>query len=159
MAKKRLHGKIGREKSGLGFFGGVMFLIFALYQYRGLLAWGVAISYVCILRSLYTLSGALDEAGYAVSPAPVRVSDTAAKRIYAGVMVLALLLGFCFFGSYPMDWKTVTASEKPEVQAVRQELLELGFPEHILDDLTEEDLRELSQDFPAPTRKTWLDIV
>jgi len=26
-------------------------------------------------------------------------------------------------------------------------------------DVTEEDLRELSQDFPAPTRKTWLDIV
>ncbi|MBE6935792.1 MAG: aldo/keto reductase [Ruminococcaceae bacterium] len=39
-------------------------------------------------------------------------------------------------------------------------------PEHTEDNagalaihLTEEDLRELSQDFPAPTRKTWLDIV
>ena len=118
----------------------LIFLAFALVQYQGFLVWGMMISYICILRYLYTLSKELDEAGYAVSPAPVRVSDTAAKRIYAGVMALSLLSGFCFFGSYRMDWKTATVSDNPEVQAVRQELLELGFPEHILDDLTEEDL-------------------
>ena len=118
----------------------LIFLAFALVQYQGILVWGMMISYICILRYLYTLSKELDEAGYAVSPAPVRVSDTAAKRIYAGVMALALLVGFCFFGTYRMDWQPLTASEKPEVQEVRQELLALGFPEHILDDLTEVDL-------------------
>ena len=53
---------------------------------------------------------------------------------------MTLVIGLCFFDSYRMDWQPFTAPQSEEVQAVRQELLELGFPEHILDDLTEEDI-------------------
>lgn len=136
-----------QKKSGLPPHGGngmlvwfVLIVILALLQISGLTAWGLMIAYVCILRNLFALSKELDEAGYAVTPAPVRFSDSSLKRVYVGSMALALVIGFAFFGKYPMDWKPVPASEDPEVSAVRQELLELGFPAHILDDLTREDI-------------------
>ena len=117
-----------------------LMVFFATAQLGGIAAWGLMIVYVCILRNLFTLSKELDEAGYAVSPAPVRFSDSAVKRVCTAVILLTLTIGFCFFGSYRMDWQPVTASRSDEVDAVRQELLGLGFPAHILDDLTEEDL-------------------
>ena len=136
-----------QQKVGLPPHGGNGLLIcfclmvfFATAKLGGIAAWGLMIVYVCILRNLFTLSKELDEAGYAVSPAPVRVSDSAVKRCCTAVILLTLVTGLCFFGSYPMDWQPVTASQSDEVIAVRQELLALGFPAHILDDLTEEDL-------------------
>ena len=117
-----------------------LMVFFATAKLGGIAAWGLMIVYVCILRNLFTLSKDLDEAGYAVSPAPVRFSDSAVKRVCTAVIFLTLVTGLCFFGSYRMDWQPVTASRSDEAAAVRQELLALGFPAHILDDLTEEDL-------------------
>ena len=117
-----------------------LMVFFATAQLGGIAAWGLMIVYVCILRNLFTLSRELDEAGYAVSPAPVRFSDSAVKRVCTAVILLTLVTGLCFFSSYRMDWQPVTASRSDEAAAVRQELLALGFPAHILDDLTEEDL-------------------
>ena len=117
-----------------------LMIFFATARLGGIAAWGLMIVYVCILRNLFTLSKELVEAGYAVSPAPVRFSDSAVKGICTAAILLTLITGLCFFDSYRMDWQTVTASQSGEALAVRQELLELGFPEHILDDLTEEDL-------------------
>lgn len=136
-----------QKKAGLRPHGGngllvwyIIFLILALYHYQGLLGWVVIIVYLCILGNLRSLSRELDEAGYAVSPAPVKISDAAAKWIYAGAILLALVIGYGFLGKYPMDWQPVAASASSEVQEVRQELLALGFPAHILDDLTEADI-------------------
>ena len=136
-----------QQKVGLPPHGGNGLLIcfclmvfFATAKLGGIAAWGLMIVYVCILRNLFTLSKELDEAGYAVSPALVRVSDSAVKRCCTAVILLTLVTGLCFFGSYRMDWQPVMASQSDEVIAVRQELLALGFPAHILDDLTEEDI-------------------
>ena len=136
-----------QQKVGLPPHGGNGILIcfclmvfFATAQLGGIAAWGLMIVYVCILRNLFTLSRELDEAGYAVSPAPVRFSDSAVKRVCTAVILLVLVTGFCCFSSYRMDWQPIAVSHSGEVIAVRQELLALGFPEHILDDLTEEDL-------------------
>ena len=136
-----------QEKVGLPPHGGngllvcfCLMVFFATAQLGGLAVWGLMIVYVCILRNLFTLSGELDEAGYAVSPAPVRFSDSTVKRSCTAVILLTLVIGLCIFDSYRMDWQPFTPPQSEEVQAVRQELLELGFPEHILDDLTEEDI-------------------
>lgn len=117
-----------------------LMVFFATAKLGGIAAWGLMIVYVCILRNLFTLSKELDEAGYAVSPAPVRFSDSIVKRICTAVILLTLVAGLCFFGSHRMDWQPVTAPQSDEVTAIRRELLDLGFPEHILDDLREEDL-------------------
>ena len=136
-----------QQKVGLPPHGGngllvcfCLMVFFATAQLGGIAALGLIIVYVCILRNLFTLSKELDEAGYAVSPAPVRISDSTVKRFCAVVILLTFVAGLCFFGNYRMDWQPVTASENAEVMDVRQELLKLGFPEHIMDDLNEEDL-------------------
>lgn len=136
-----------QKKAGLPTHGGNGILIcfclmvfFATVKLGGIAAWGLMIVYVCILRNLFTLSKELDEAGYAVSPASVRISDSALKGTCTAVILLILVVGLCFFDSYRMDWQPVTASQSDEITAIRQELLALGFPEHILDDLTQEDI-------------------
>ena len=136
-----------QKKAGLPPHGGngmlvwfVIITVLAWINFSGITAWGLMIAYICILRNLFTLSKELDEAGYAVSPAPVMVSDSTLKRAYAGAMLLALIVGYGFLGKFPMDWQLVTTSENPDVPKVRQELLDLGFPTHILEDPTEADL-------------------
>lgn len=137
-----------QQKAGLPTHGGngilvcfCLMVFFATAKLGGIAAWGLMIVYVCILRNLFTLSKELDEAGYAVSPASVRISDSALKRTCTAVILLVLVVGLCFFDSYRMDWQPVTVSQNDEVTAIRRELLELGFPAHILDDLTEADIR------------------
>lgn len=115
-------------------------LVLAAIDFSGIAVWGLLIAYALILRNLYKLSKELDEAGYTVSPAPVKISDNAVKLIYVGVIVLAMVIGYRFFSKYPMDWKPVEHSEDPAVQEVRQELLDLGFPEDVLDDMTNEEI-------------------
>lgn len=115
--------------------------VLAAVQYGG---WVVPIAmlvgYGFILRSLYRLSGALDEAGYAIAPGPVRVTDRCLALVLAAVLGIGGALGYLFGGSYRMDWQPVDTPEQVQTEAVRQQLLDLGFPEAVLDDLTPEDI-------------------
>lgn len=103
-----------------------------------LLAGGFLVLYLCILRCLWTLSTQLDEAGYAVQAAPVRVEDHLLAKILAGVLVVGLAVGYAFFDSYPMEW--TPAVETGQHQAIRDHLVELGMPAQVAEDLTAEDL-------------------
>jgi len=140
-----------KEKAGLDpHAGGAAALIgwnafvcaFGLLQVPGDLIMGILllIAYVCIIRSLVKLSKELDEAGYCISVAPVRLTD----RIIVLALTLLLLTGcacgYIFFRQYPMDWQPASQTETDETKEVREHLVSLGFPEHILDDLTQEDL-------------------
>ena len=113
----------------------------AAVQYGG---WVVPIAmlvgYGFILRSLYRLSGALDEAGYAIAPGPVRVTDRCLVLVIVTMLLIGGALGYLFGGSYRMDWQPVDTSGQAQTEAVRQQLLDLGFPEDVLDDLTPEDI-------------------
>ena len=118
----------------------LIILILGLINFTGISVWGLLIAYIFILRNLYKLSKELDEAGYAISPAPVKLSDNAAKLIYVVAIALALVIGYGFFNKYPMNWTPVVYDHTNEVQGIRQELLDLGFPEVVLDDLTSEEI-------------------
>lgn len=115
--------------------------VLAAVQYSG---WVVPITmligYGFILRSLCRLSGALDEAGYAIAPGPVRVTDRCIVLVIAAVLGIGCALGYLFGGSYPMDWQPVDTSEQAQTETIRQQLLGLGFPEDVLNDLTPEDI-------------------
>ena len=104
--------------------------VLAAVQYSG---WVVPITmligYGFILRSLCRLSGALDEAGYAIAPGPVRVTDRCLVLVIAAVLGIGCTLGYLFGGSYPMDWQPVDTSEQAQTETIRQQLLGLGFPE------------------------------
>lgn len=136
-----------QKKVGLPPHGGngmliwyLIMIVLGIIHFSGFTVWGLVIVYICILRNLCKLPKELEEAGYAISPAPVKVSDNAVKVIFTCAVALALAIGFTCFNRYPMDWNPVENSTTRAVQEVRKELLDLGFPEHILEDLTEEDI-------------------
>lgn len=115
--------------------------VLAAVQYSGwIVPITMLIGYGFILRSLCRLSGALDEAGYAIAPKPVRVTDRCIVLVIAAVLGISGALGYLFGGSYPMDWQPVDTSEQAQTETIRQQLLGLGFPEDVLNDLTPEDI-------------------
>lgn len=115
--------------------------VLAAVHYTGwIVPIAMLVGYGCILRSLYRLSGALDEAGYAIAPGPVRVTDRCLVLVIAAVLGIGCTLGYLFGGSYRMDWQPADTSAQTQTAAIRQQLLGLGFPEEVLNDLTPEDI-------------------
>lgn len=139
-----------RRKAGLPAQGGgagsllawyVLMCVLAAVHYTGLLVpIAMLVGYGCILRSLFRLSGALDEAGYAIAPQPVRVTDRCIALVLAAALGIGCTLGYLFGSSYRMDWQPADTSEQTQTAAIRQQLLDLGFPEDVLNDLTPEDI-------------------
>lgn len=115
--------------------------VLAAVHYTGwIVPIAMLVGYVCILRSLFRLSGALDEAGYAIAPQPVRVTDRCLVLVIAAVLGIGCTLGYLFGSSYRMDWQPADTSKQTQTAAIRQQLLDLGFPEAVLNDLTPEDI-------------------
>ena len=116
-------------------------LTLAYVQYSGLLL-GLAMlgCYILILRSLFRLSREMEESGYALTPAPVRLSDEMLVRAIAALLAVGIACGYLFFGSYRMDWQPKSGSLSAEAVEIRAELLALGYPEDALNDLSEDDL-------------------
>ncbi len=96
--------------------------------------------YALILRSLFRLSRALDESGYTIRAASVRVSDQTVVIAVLAVLAAGIACGYLFFHSYPMDWTPEEVSDSAEAGEIREQLLALNFPAAVLEDLSEEDL-------------------
>lgn len=115
--------------------------VLSAVQYAGLLIpIAMIVGYFFILRSIYRLSKELDEAGYSIRPASVRITDRWIALTLAAVLITGCALGYLFGGGYPMDWLAVDPSEHAEVEDIKARLLALGFPGYVLDDLTAEDV-------------------
>lgn len=115
--------------------------LLALVNYSGLLIAGILIvGYFFILRNLWKLSKELDKAGYAVQAAPVRIPDRAVVISICAIVLIGCACGYLFGGSYPMDWHEIDTAEHNGVEEIKEQLLELGFPEYVLNDLTAEDI-------------------
>ncbi len=115
--------------------------LLAQVGYVGLLLGGILLMvYVCIIRGLWKLSGELDEAGYAIRPAPVRMEDGTVALAITLLLVGGCICGWLFGSRYPMAWTPVETGEHGQTAEIKAELLELGIPEDVLDDLTAEDL-------------------
>ena len=100
------------------------------------------IAYIVILRNLVKLARSLSDTGYAIHAAPVRLPSAAVLWGYLGLTLAAVLLAMFLGQRYPMNWQT--RSDAPQDGAVRAQLLELGFPEQVLDDLTAEEVAHMS---------------
>lgn len=115
--------------------------VLAAVHYTGwIVPIAMLVGYGCILRSLCRLSGVLDEAGYAIAPKPVRVTDRCLVLAIVVVLGIGCTLGYLFGSSYRMDWQPADTSKQTQTAAIRQQLLDLGFPEAVLNDLTPEDI-------------------
>ena len=109
--------------------------------YSGLLfGLPLAAIYGLLLWSLHRADRALDDAGYAVAAAPVRLSDRALALLLAALLLLGVAAGYLFFSRLPMDWSAAPAA-RADTAAVRGQLQALGFPEAALADLSDADVR------------------
>lgn len=141
-----------KEKAGLeGGVGGATALIIwnmialalGLINYQGIIIPIITfIAYIFIIRSLFTLSKELDEAGYAINAAPVKVSDKAFTAVICSVLAACIVCGYVFFNAYPMKWEESQANKTVQITEIKENLLELGFPGDILKDISDEDILE-----------------
>lgn len=115
--------------------------VLAFMNYSGLiLPLLMLIVYLLIIRSIFKLSHSLDEAGYLVKPPPVRLPDWAVIAVIVGILAVGAAISYLFLSGYPMDWQPVETVESSERIEICEQLIQLGFPEEILDDLTDEDI-------------------
>ena len=136
-----------QKKAGLPPHGGtalviwyLIILFLASISFEGFSVWILLIAYCFILRGLYKLSKELTEAGYTVSPSSVKVSDTAVALIFVSALLSLSATGYLFFNHYPMEWKPIDTPRSEQADAVAQDLIALGFPENILQDMTDEEI-------------------
>ena len=115
--------------------------LLAVLRYSGLiLPLVMLVCYILILRSLWKLSKELDQAGYAIRPSPVRIEDGIVAVAITILLVGGCLLGWLLGSKYPMDWQAANPAEHSGVEEIKAQLLELGFPDDVLQDLTAEDI-------------------
>jgi len=133
------------ESVGMLILWNALLCFLAYIQYNGLIFGLLVIGvYVLIIKSLYVVAAELDEAGYEVSPAPVKFADDTVKKVIAIVVITGMVIGYAFFHSYPMEWEQKEElSPTAELREVYDHLISLGFPEYVLHDLTEEDVLSL----------------
>ena len=142
---KAVQRKAGLEEHAGGAVGLMIWYgvicVLAVINYSGLiLAAIVILVYILAIRSLWKLAGEMDEAGYMIEAAPVRVPD----RMLTGIITVMLAIGLAFAyllgGTYRMDWQPLAVSQSKEVAEIKAHLTSLGFPEEILADLSDQEI-------------------
>lgn len=98
--------------------------------------------YVLILRNLAKLFRSLADTGYAVTAAPVRVSNGGLLWSYLGALLAAVLL--CMFLGQRFPAALHLRDDAPQDEQIRQELLQKGFPRNVLDDLTADEVAKMA---------------
>ena len=120
-----------------------LLLPLALIGLQGwLLVMPILIVYAAILRNMWKLTRSLENMGYAITAAPVRLPGWAVLWGSLAAMLAAVLLTAFLGQRYPMDWHT--RSDAPQSVPIRQELLAKGFPSYVLDDLTAEEVSRMA---------------
>ncbi len=115
--------------------------LLALIQYNGfIIAGAMVVGYVFIIRNLYKLSKELDEAGYAIYAAPIKVADHCLVISLISLLLVGFVCGYTFGGSYPMEWTELDTAEHTDVEDIKSHLISLGFPEYVLNDIRAEDI-------------------
>ena len=100
-----------------------------------LLVGPILLIWILLIRSLYKLSRSLDEAGYALAPAQVRLSNGRAAALWLGVPLLAIAVLPFLFVRLPVNAETPVYGPSNSKSELRIRLLELGFPEAVLNRL------------------------
>ena len=136
--------KAGQEKpsakaaGALVLWYGVLILTGLLGQtLQGLAVWLLLALYIIILRQLTRLTRALDNCGYAVEAAPVRLDGRWLAGGYLVLVLAAVLLGQALGQRLPMDYRP-RQEPSQTAQAVRDRLEGLNLPRELLDDLSKD---------------------
>jgi len=101
----------------------------------------MVICYILIVRSLYRIGGELDDEGYVLTNAPVRISNRSFGWAYFFV-ALATVITCCICSNHLK--LEPQAYQPPETTEARQHLLDMEFPTQALQYLTDEDVSMIS---------------
>ena len=131
----------------------------------GLVAIGMLLIVAVLLYQIWKLIRSLDEADCSIGPAPAGLSPTVLMGLFLGALLVGCLLSFVCFGRYAMKWTKHEAVYSPSSAAeigaptvpsdndvIAGRLLALGFPEEILADLSEKDLKRCNGALKVYTR-------
>ena len=136
-----------QRKAGLPAHGGtglliwyLIILLLAFINFEGFALWVLIIAYCFILRGLYKLSKELTEAGYTVSTSSVKVTDKAVAISFVSILLVVVAAGYLFFNHYPMQWTPTETTRTEQATDVAKDLIGLGFPETVLQDMTDEEI-------------------
>lgn len=94
-----------------------------------------------LLRGLWKLSASLDEAGYALTPAPVKCPAGVSMALWLGPPLVAIAVLPLLFARLPVESRP--AVHESGEQALRAELAELGVPEELLSRLSDGQISRL----------------
>ncbi len=121
----------------------------------GLLVIALFAVLAALLYQLYRLMRSLGGIGDTLSPAPPGLRPAALICLYLGALFIGCVLCFLCFSRYPMKWSKhespVTFASSPgigapgvpsQTEVIARQLKDLGFPEELLTDLSEEDLQK-----------------
>lgn len=108
-----------------------------------LLVGPILLLWILLVWNLRKISKSLDEAGYALAPAPVRLPGGCALGLWLGVPLLAVAILPLRFNRLPVNGTAPIYGPSVRDEALYQELLDLGFPEDILIKLSGEQMSML----------------
>lgn len=105
-----------------------------------ILPYAMIIGFIVIMVNLGKISKNMENSGYTIRTEAVSVSDSALTSIILSVLALALVCG-CLLGStYKMQWQATEKTQSTEIQNIKKHLINLGLPEMIADDMSDEDI-------------------
>lgn len=119
----------------------VLFAISLLGGAEGYIALILIVVWAVMIWKVFKLSRCLDQAGYAVTPAPVRFSNGRVMAVSLLALLAAVVVCLFLFSRYPVS--ASPAQLETGRAGLRAELVELGFPEDLLADLTDEEVGSL----------------
>lgn len=91
--------------------------------------------FILLLWALRKLGKSLDEAGYALTPAPAKFPGGLALAVWLGAPLAAVAILTLVFARLPVPDRTPVYDPSDGTLPLRGELLELGFPEELLSKL------------------------
>lgn len=118
----------------------LVFLI--IIQHYGLLIFIImAVLLVYLLRRSFDLAWAIRAAKYTVTPVEYKISNVMWIAAVGVLLVTAIGISYLFFQKYPMKWELRSVEHSSDMEAIKDHLIQLGFPRELLDDLTKEDIQ------------------
>ena len=99
------------------------------------------VSYIAIIVCFVKTTKEIGVAGYVITPAPVNRMNALLPVLLSCFMVVIPVFTYTLYGQYEMNWTEVAeAGSSSKVTDIKENLLELGFPQDVLNDLSDDDI-------------------
>ena len=121
----------------------VFMCLLAFINYRGFIIFGIMIiAYISIINRLWKLTKDISKSGCCCHALHIRITDRSIVLIIIFIIAAGCTGGYMFGGSYPMKWSECDNHQSVEEQDIRKQLVKLGFPEYVLNDISNKDIKD-----------------